>query len=1139
MATIDNPFNKTDLDRYKQFFLPPKRKGFPTAGLLEAERSGLASFLGATDYDKQLKESQDLAKLQLALSVAQRGFAAMGATPRRGEAPISTLGRELLAPIAGDFGAIAPQLIRQKQAVQAAKRAEDRQLKLAALQSVQRRQDQDYAADLAAGVAARDLMLKMRTQDVEPSTDYMVKGTDGKWVNRPILIKKNYDGSFNGFYDISGTTKYKKDEVKTYRKPTVAPRPHVSGADDVYVKEVSRETGKETWVIAPHAVRVTNPDGTGSRILAGNTRLNFNPESSGFNAKIIKPGSKGSIYESSDSKSVYAAPELLALLGLPSTKRDMKITRNTYIPKGDAPEGTLPYSTYTIGAATYDLRKITDEVNGKRVTTYDAANQTVQKNGVTYNLGLLTTEAEPGAGVAKSKVRGQYFDAKGKISGVVPIKVRTRETEEGTPITRYFTEIDDKLVDITGKFVLYDEKNKPYKKAATVLRVSGKNLEALQGIKGFKDVEPDEIVEVWVSDPVEGKGGSQKKQYRFKGATVTIPEAVVASSLRAGPLTETGRLLAGQTVRPTVAAPDMYVGTKDDAAALQKLGVHINAGESVAVFRSPGDSAAGVEDTFKYIYQGKEIPAEALSYLQTTPLTKDQLEAAGLETGERIRFENVGDGPIIIKGTAVPVRGGVQLTNLELSKLSPEIQNALRKTGTAPEAASYIVTKEGKVGDRSLTPGNEVFLTQVQYDRLSNAEKLLLTTDPAVKKDALRKHYLESLWSTVQKTEVTAAEKPRKLTEEILNSLLAQFPSTSRAARNEIVPRMLQLMGVSPPAKDEELVTAKVTAAAADNTYIERLNARMEKAGETYEKLRARGAVANIPWKAQPYATRRAFLDLPIARLTVAKAQSQLEASSKKLDEDKKSYVHPSAEDESIFATKIRLIATLREMIEDRDLDKYTGVISGWISKLRAGLSDLPVVGDPGAGRFKSTLQMLGANLKNLQTEEGRPSNYRIQLIEKLLPKFSQAGVINKQNVRHALSVLEQDIKSYFNPKGHAGTRVVPPSFMDMAAEVDIIVDPKVRQSLMKRYRWLDPNVKAELPFTNANFQAIIGRAPFTREDFKYYIVGWRLPRRLNPKNAPNTIWLKVDDTHVIQSEDGKTAAPGAKPQLMIFPEQE
>ena len=105
--------------------------------MVRQRENDLRSYLGSTDYSKQLEESQNMGKLQLGLALAQRGFAAAGATPRRGESSISTLSRELLSPIAGDAGSVASQMMKQRQAINLAKEQEARQLKLAALQKVE------------------------------------------------------------------------------------------------------------------------------------------------------------------------------------------------------------------------------------------------------------------------------------------------------------------------------------------------------------------------------------------------------------------------------------------------------------------------------------------------------------------------------------------------------------------------------------------------------------------------------------------------------------------------------------------------------------------------------------------------------------------------------------------------------------------------------------------------------------------------------------------------------------------------------------------------------------------------------------------------------------------------------------------
>jgi len=92
----------------------------------------MAEFLGTPDYAARDKEATDLAKLQFALSLMGRGFAAMGAAPQRGESAIGTLGRTLAAPIAGDLSTIAGPLMQQRAAARLAKEQEERQLKLAA-----------------------------------------------------------------------------------------------------------------------------------------------------------------------------------------------------------------------------------------------------------------------------------------------------------------------------------------------------------------------------------------------------------------------------------------------------------------------------------------------------------------------------------------------------------------------------------------------------------------------------------------------------------------------------------------------------------------------------------------------------------------------------------------------------------------------------------------------------------------------------------------------------------------------------------------------------------------------------------------------------------------------------------------------
>ena len=91
-----------------------QKEFFPTKEEMETRTALLSDFLGSPDYAAQLQESKELAKMQLGLALAQRGFAAMGAQPGYGESPVGVLGRTLAAPLAGDVSTVAGQLMQQR-----------------------------------------------------------------------------------------------------------------------------------------------------------------------------------------------------------------------------------------------------------------------------------------------------------------------------------------------------------------------------------------------------------------------------------------------------------------------------------------------------------------------------------------------------------------------------------------------------------------------------------------------------------------------------------------------------------------------------------------------------------------------------------------------------------------------------------------------------------------------------------------------------------------------------------------------------------------------------------------------------------------------------------------------------------------
>jgi hypothetical protein len=189
--------------------------------------SGLPG-LEPADYSKQLEESQNQGKLQLALALAQRGFAAAGATPKRGESSISTLSRELFSPLAGDAGAVAGRMMQQRSALKAAEKADKARLSQAALTMTQQRLGQEDAARDKRFSFAQSLVKR----DYSPTNDLQRK-VGGKWVD---FVGFNYTDKVTNLPAIAGVNKEGKleeipiEDLRYYRKPAAVTVPKSTGA---------------------------------------------------------------------------------------------------------------------------------------------------------------------------------------------------------------------------------------------------------------------------------------------------------------------------------------------------------------------------------------------------------------------------------------------------------------------------------------------------------------------------------------------------------------------------------------------------------------------------------------------------------------------------------------------------------------------------------------------------------------------------------------------------------------------------------------------------------------------------------------------------------------------------------------------
>ena len=135
--------------------------------------------LAPTPVDERLARSQEMGRLQLGLALAARGFGSMGAQPRKGEMAISTVGREMLAPLAGDAMTVAQKLYDDKLALQAAYKAEQGKVSLAALDMARDRQNKLAAFEEAKKIAEIKASTTGLLSTFEEGVDFTVKGEDG------------------------------------------------------------------------------------------------------------------------------------------------------------------------------------------------------------------------------------------------------------------------------------------------------------------------------------------------------------------------------------------------------------------------------------------------------------------------------------------------------------------------------------------------------------------------------------------------------------------------------------------------------------------------------------------------------------------------------------------------------------------------------------------------------------------------------------------------------------------------------------------------------------------------------------------------------------------------------------------------
>jgi len=1024
MAEPVNPFTPTDLAKYKEFFKQPARPnvfGTPAGQqALETERAGLASFLGATDYGQQLEQSQDMGKLQLALALAQRGFAAAGATPKRGESSISTLSRELFSPLAGDAGAVASRMMQQRQALKAAERQEERQLKLAALQNVQGRQEKAFADDASATQQARNLVRNILKKGDTVSNDYLVGGK-----NIPLIQRKDHTGQIQGFFRLDGT-KVNSAGVTIKPDATAAVKPITSWAKDVQVKG---EDGK--FRDAPGALRIADGTGKNSRVVLDNVTLDFDPKSKNYNARIVKKKSDQSAFYNPKSKSVFLSKPAIELYDLPKNLVGTMATYREYLVKPERrAANSQSIKELSVGGKTYVFNS---------------------HSGYDPRTGNITVKRGP----------------------------------DETPVTYEATQL------------FREEDPKAYVDVGDPLTVpSGSRLAEIRKIKGLSQITSGETLRFQ-----RNAAGEERILYGKQTITLSPDESAL---FQVRDLSEVQQLDAGQTFRKFTRIGELIVPPgKTDLIPGSKVN------EKVIIEKDQ-------EGNVQYTYKGKRIAEDIALQLQASPLSEAEMRAAGLKDPlpdePYVTYQNTGQiTRILPDNREVGAGDTISLTATEYRNLAPEARDALRKTQPVDAAGvRRMVTTAFEHDGIEYFPGDWRTDNNAAFAALPPAIQQSLSDDSDLKKETLKKEHFKSFWKQIVEQQVNSglmekASSRAKPSEGDLSALLAQFP-TGRRGVGTLRQAILNMIQLAPTAAEVSAGTAETE----DLSYGDSIQRELNDAKKRYDTLLGKGIISgNQRWENLSFESQRAFANVARGRINVAKINNQWEKAQQKLTALRKDFEIPDANEVAAFNSSARLLILLKDLRDSNDLSKTGRFWEGFFSKLGAEVfGDFRPLTSAPSKRLLSIITDMQASLKTLSGTEGvdgRPSNFRLQLQQDLLPNFNRPEALNERNLNVIISKLENNIRGVFTPE-IAGKYVIPRSFVRSAREAGLLkadVDPR-------RYPFVNPNEEGPPGVTRKGVLGAFGKHLYSLAEFEKLRVG-----RTLPADSRGRTLVKVSETEV------------------------
>lgn len=631
------------------------------------------------------------------------------------------------------------------------------------------------------------------------------------------------------------------------------------------------------------------------------------------------------------------------------------------------------------------------------------------------------------------------------------------------------------------------------------------------GIQGVRDGDK---IQMFVRSALPDMGGTDEVQYRFKGKDVTgkISPLLNTLAVQTRPLDESQKQAAGQTA-PTYKTQQKLVF--DEKTVKLVPGAEI--GEEVTVEANTNDPS-----DVRYMFRGTPLDASVGKKIAARPLSEVQKATEGLTFRTNEAVTNIGRTDVKIAGVTVKPGETRTFTNVDLNKLKPDVRASLRPYNESADTSTieFMFTELQTFNGKNYSPGDRISLTPTKYRLATEKAPSLvgnLTKDPSIKSDTLKKNYFKAVWKTVQKLQksvIPVSNRNRPPTESELKSLLGQFPTGRRGqdALSTAILRILQDPGIVAPAS-----TNAATVVEDNQSFADQVQAQLNSALDRYTPLVQRGVLPNRPWDQLSYIEKRAFANLPSRGMSETTVNQNWEAAQKKIRDQMAKFNLPEPSDSAAVAASAKLKILVDYLLASADMDN-TGKLIGPFAELGATtFADYDIFTSSSSQRVNQIITNMRAHLRTLSTEgsDTRPSNYRIQLQEELVPMFTRAEELNKRNLETISRKLDSSLKSLFTPES-TRKNVVPQSWVKAAQEAGVSgakVDPKLYASFM------DPNDPINTNFelvTRADVMSDLGKFPFSLPDFQSLRVGQPLP-----PDGLGRIFIKISPTEVQLAKKG------------------